>query len=424
MASTLSHTPVFVNNNAMYEPNLINHNLKSTVQTNPKFTNTSMYNLDLLKWQSNTPSNSMNRLQPLSSRRKDYIRENIRHLRQLEDKIACKRASEQCGGSVVSTNRTQNNSCNRLSSCRNTPTRLFKSDGNPTIETKFNTSGQQFSSSTTTLAKPRKHNNNSMTRSESNVDLNKIDHYKSLQLNNSSILSTENEKITDHRFSQKVPPIALNSNGKNQSHQYLSSRTNKSNKNLHCTTTLTTPIEKKPEYLHRPDAGDVENEADMPASAKHNKHLTFTRRTLEPEEVESGKNVEFDRRDINSNKSRSQLSHTSRMWPERRLKSGVIPTYLVKMKQKEHERIQKELENQPDPDQPPGHQRMPEEERLNTLDLLNKAHAKLWDEYSHLPVRMDTLRIRRRRAEIESRLKELEEAIATFSKPKVFIKID
>lgn len=45
---------------------------------------------------------------------------------------------------------------------------------------------------------------------------------------------------------------------------------------------------------------------------------------------------------------------------------------LIKMKQKEKERIQKELENQPDPDQPPGHQRMPEEERLNTLELLNK----------------------------------------------------
>ncbi|VDO80765.1 unnamed protein product [Schistosoma curassoni] len=35
---------------------------------------------------------------------------------------------------------------------------------------------------------------------------------------------------------------------------------------------------------------------------------------------------------------------------------------------------------------------------------------------------MDTLRIRSRRAEIESRLSELEQAIEIFSKPKVFIK--
>ncbi|VDO98094.1 unnamed protein product [Schistosoma margrebowiei] len=123
-----------------------------------------------------------------------------------------------------------------------------------------------------------------------------------------------------------------------------------------------------------------------------------------------------------SNITKSQISHTSRMWPERRLKSGVIPPYLIKMKQKEKERIQKELENQPDPDQPPGHQRMPEEERLNTLELLNKAHTQLSEEFSHLPVRMDTLRIRSRRAEIESRLSELEQAIEIFSKPKVFIK--
>ncbi|CAH8863801.1 unnamed protein product [Trichobilharzia szidati] len=125
--------------------------------------------------------------------------------------------------------------------------------------------------------------------------------------------------------------------------------------------------------------------------------------------------------------SKSVTSHTTtttKMWPERRLKVGVVPQYIIKMRQQEEERIQNELKNQPDPDQPPGHQRMPEQERLDTLEMLKKAHQQLLEEFSHLPIRMDTLRIRSRRAEIETRLSELEQAIEIFNKPKVFIKPD
>ena len=43
---------------------------------------------------------------------------------------------------------------------------------------------------------------------------------------------------------------------------------------------------------------------------------------------------------------------------------------------------------------------------------------------AHLPVRSDSLKLRRTKEEIEKKLVELDEAIEIFSKPKVFLKID
>ncbi|CAH8612478.1 unnamed protein product [Heterobilharzia americana] len=268
-------------------------------------------------------------------------------------------------------------------------------------------------------------------------------------------------------------------NHRTQCHEDQRFATNTSDKKHRTVVTSTMPPVKsvnRTDYL-RAHTRDVEDGVDLkilgnkPISSMQ-KHLNSAK--ISVPKAESAKNVEFIRRDINfvranahlasvpsikstagirrvasmnslsassssslindktyhnvclndTKMSKSQISHTSRMWPERRLKNGTIPPYLVKMKQQAKERIEKELENQPDPDQPPGHQRMPEQERLDTLELLNKAHSQLLEEFSHLPIRMDTLRIRCRRAEIESRLSELEQAIEIFSKPKVFIKPD
>ncbi|XP_018646556.1 hypothetical protein Smp_158690 [Schistosoma mansoni] len=458
MTSILSHHPVFVNNYTnMCKPNLMNHNLKSTDETNFKCTNGPTYNIDLLQWQTNTPSNSLDRLRLRNNRRKDYIRENIRHLRQLEDSMAFKkRVAEQCGTSIVPTDRTKN----KFITYHNAQTRRSQSNENLiSSETTFNTSNQSL-----TKTAPIKHNkhNHSIIQNKCNTDLNKIDNDQYVQSNNLTISTQTNDddSYMDECKQRPITPRKSNSNN-------VTSKT--------IQHPILTPIQtnKKTEYL-RAHSNYVDNDVDLkylsniPITSIQ-KHLNSAK--LSVPKAESAKNVSLfiqsmviviKVRDINfvranahmatapsvkrtgirriasmnslssnnkthltdSNISKSQISHTSRMWPERRLKSGDIPPYLIKMKQKEKERIQKELENRPDPDQPPGHQRMPEQERLKTLELLNKAHTQLSEEFSHLPVRMDTLRIRSRRAEIESRLGELEQAIEIFSKPKVFIKPD
>jgi hypothetical protein len=105
------------------------------------------------------------------------------------------------------------------------------------------------------------------------------------------------------------------------------------------------------------------------------------------------------------------------------------------------------LENMPDPDQPAGHRKLPDNERKQTLALLEesklnyyyyypfiymfnlikihlKAQKKLGMELNALPIRNDTLKIRTLKGNIEKKMVEVEEAIKIFSKTKVFVKLD
>jgi hypothetical protein len=50
--------------------------------------------------------------------------------------------------------------------------------------------------------------------------------------------------------------------------------------------------------------------------------------------------------------------------------------------------------------------------------------TELQKKLSQLPVRNDTVILRRTKEDIEKKLVELDEAILIFSKPKVFIKMD
>jgi hypothetical protein len=50
--------------------------------------------------------------------------------------------------------------------------------------------------------------------------------------------------------------------------------------------------------------------------------------------------------------------------------------------------------------------------------------TELQKKLSQLPVRNDTVTLRRTKEDIEKKLVELDEAILIFSKPKVFIKMD
>jgi len=50
--------------------------------------------------------------------------------------------------------------------------------------------------------------------------------------------------------------------------------------------------------------------------------------------------------------------------------------------------------------------------------------TELQKKLSQLPVRNDTVTLRRTKEDIEKKIVELDEAILIFSKPKVFIKLD
>ncbi|XP_057667642.1 uncharacterized protein LOC130900789 [Diorhabda carinulata] len=94
---------------------------------------------------------------------------------------------------------------------------------------------------------------------------------------------------------------------------------------------------------------------------------------------------------------------------------GRLPKYL----QNKKEEIKEEEDTCPI-----GHILLPEAERKDTLKLLRESYASRIQELNTLPVRSDTLRVKKRKQEIEEDLKKLDSGIRVFQRPKVFVKID
>jgi hypothetical protein len=100
---------------------------------------------------------------------------------------------------------------------------------------------------------------------------------------------------------------------------------------------------------------------------------------------------------------------------------GKVPQYLEEYKNQreilnERKKYEEELAKCP-----PGMKLMPEHERVETLEILQRGKDEVWQAINKLPIASNTLTVQRKRAEYESKLQELENAIKTFSKPKVYV---
>ncbi|XP_015747331.1 PREDICTED: enkurin domain-containing protein 1-like [Acropora digitifera] len=109
---------------------------------------------------------------------------------------------------------------------------------------------------------------------------------------------------------------------------------------------------------------------------------------------------------------------------EKRYRRGKVPKYLKNRQEQWKQDEARRIANTPDPSIPPGHTLMPREERLQTLASLEKNHEDLVTQLNALPVRVDTLRVKTKKSELEKKLVEIEDAIKIFSRPKVFVKLD
>lgn len=103
---------------------------------------------------------------------------------------------------------------------------------------------------------------------------------------------------------------------------------------------------------------------------------------------------------------------------------GEVPNYLRNRKKQWRKEEEGRIANTPDPSMPPGHRQLPENERLETLSLLQRKEKELVLQLAALPIGTDTMRVRNMRKEIESKLAEVEEALKIFARPKVFVRID
>ncbi|KAF5288436.1 hypothetical protein FQR65_LT02088 [Abscondita terminalis] len=97
---------------------------------------------------------------------------------------------------------------------------------------------------------------------------------------------------------------------------------------------------------------------------------------------------------------------------------GSLPKYIRDRK----EELAKECNL--DPDCPEGHVLLPDEERKETLRVLRQSYADRIQELNSMPVRSDTLKMRKRKMALEEELKKIDEGIKVFQRPKVFVKIN
>lgn len=73
---------------------------------------------------------------------------------------------------------------------------------------------------------------------------------------------------------------------------------------------------------------------------------------------------------------------------------------------------------------PPGTRLMTEEERISTLEELQRQKREISDMLFAIPLSMKTDALKQRKRELEAKLLEIERAVTTFSRKVVYIKDD
>ena len=103
---------------------------------------------------------------------------------------------------------------------------------------------------------------------------------------------------------------------------------------------------------------------------------------------------------------------------------GKVPKYIKEMKMKAE--MLKNLENKKKEEEkyPKGTRLLSEEERLFTLKKLKESKKELENLIEKLPITLNSLSSRNKQQKLYKELDEIEQAILTFSKTQVFVKID
>ncbi|KAL0488336.1 enkurin domain-containing protein [Acrasis kona] len=101
---------------------------------------------------------------------------------------------------------------------------------------------------------------------------------------------------------------------------------------------------------------------------------------------------------------------------------GKVPQYIVDRKRIAEEQEQQwRKEQERKSDCPPGMVLMAEEDRLETLRVLEESKKKTNNDLTSLPMICDTMGLKKKKTELENKLLEIEDAMKIFSRKKVYI---
>jgi hypothetical protein len=105
---------------------------------------------------------------------------------------------------------------------------------------------------------------------------------------------------------------------------------------------------------------------------------------------------------------------------------GRVPEYLVEKRTREAAEKRRVEEEQKTKKVfcPPGHRVLAEEERMETINLLESRKKEVDQLINRLPLRIETDGQRRRQAELNKRMTDIDQALKFLSKPNVLVKED
>ncbi|XP_061623558.1 enkurin domain-containing protein 1 [Phyllopteryx taeniolatus] len=134
--------------------------------------------------------------------------------------------------------------------------------------------------------------------------------------------------------------------------------------------------------------------------------------------------IKYNARAAGKTMQRSQSLTNLRDKPVPSAVIGQVPHYLEERKKQWRKEEEEERRKKLNPSVPAGHTLMSDSDRQETLKTLKESHRSLVTELLLLPLKADNLSVRSRRAHLDRRLSEIEEAIKIFSRDKVYVKIN
>ena len=156
---------------------------------------------------------------------------------------------------------------------------------------------------------------------------------------------------------------------------------------------------------------------------------TTPRKEITPKATETARLAPRSQADfIQRNKAKALAMMPRRQEEERDTSKhtsfGRVPDYLQQRNAQWEDEKEERRRRAPDPNCPPGMKLMPEDERLDTLEVLHASKSETMKQLQGLPFVIETPSLKRRQGLLEDKLREIDHAISLFSKTKVFIARD
>jgi len=142
------------------------------------------------------------------------------------------------------------------------------------------------------------------------------------------------------------------------------------------------------------------------------------------EQEKDGKAEEMDLASFEAEVERLKRAHGTKPAPRQFQKdAGGRPAYLQKIKANLAEEQQRQIDEKNKPKIPPGYRQMPDDERVQTLEALQKKREELEKVFQNLPLKIETDGQKRRQKTVLEKIKETDAGIATFSQQSVLVQM-